>query len=392
MTSIRILGWDHPRCVDPLREAARVWNEADPHSVVTVSARPLSEFNDQPLEELSSNCDLMVIDHPHLATAAHAGAIAPLEDLVDTTVIDQIRNDALGASWDCYSLDSHIWALPADTACQVAASRPDQFEALDEQLPRSWGQVLNLAERRPGFVALPLYPTDAISSLLSIAAGLGANFSDDGDALTSDANREAMLVALSMLGHLTDIVWQGSWDSNPPALLDRMAGGDEIGYIPLTYSYSQYASPAALNPLQFHVPVSPVGSLLGGAGLAVSSQAVAPEAAANFASWFCSPGVQSAIVGLNGGQPAMRSAWEDAQCDERVGGMLTATKQAHEAAVVRPHSLWWPGFQEDAGNLLAFALRTGTSPYVIFDRLERCHEAHATAESTATNGVHSARR
>ncbi|MEM7283449.1 MAG: hypothetical protein AAF438_17670 [Pseudomonadota bacterium] len=79
---LRIIAWDDPRCVEPLI-AAGDWWRAQKGETIEVTRRPLTAFNDQPLIELSEQCDVMIIDYPHIPQAVAEGAITPICDLLD---------------------------------------------------------------------------------------------------------------------------------------------------------------------------------------------------------------------------------------------------------------------------------------------------------------------
>ena len=78
---LRGICWDHARCVKPMAAAAAVWRSVRGVEVAW-DARPLSAFNDQPVEELAADYDLIVFDHPMVGAAARAGCLAPLDDLL----------------------------------------------------------------------------------------------------------------------------------------------------------------------------------------------------------------------------------------------------------------------------------------------------------------------
>ena len=79
--ALKIIAWDDPRCTVPISAAGLAWS-ANTGIQIEVVVRPLESFNDQPLRELSPDCDLMVIDYPHAAQAIAENAIVYIEDLV----------------------------------------------------------------------------------------------------------------------------------------------------------------------------------------------------------------------------------------------------------------------------------------------------------------------
>jgi multiple sugar transport system substrate-binding protein len=375
--TLRGVGWDHERCMGPLGAAARAWRERAGVEVEW-SARPLAAFNDQPLEELALEADLLVVDHPFSGTAAATGCLAPLDRLVPEETLEALAADAIGQSHASYRYAGQQWALALDAACQVAVAREDLLSALGAHPPATWDEVIVLAEAAPALVALPLYPTDAVCSLLTLAANAG-HPATAGETLFSDP--DAAEEALARLGELARLAHPDSFALNPPALLDRMRDTDDVAYAPLTFGYTNYARPGLPGRrLRFlDVPSAgsgPVGSLLGGAGLAVSAASGSQDAAAAFAAWICGADVQRELVFPAGGQPGSRSVWLDPECDAVSGGFFSGTLASIEGAYVRPRDAWWPRFQEAAGELVADALRERRAPAAAVEALERLFAAH----------------
>jgi multiple sugar transport system substrate-binding protein len=106
----------------------------------------------------------------------------------------------------------------------------------------------------------------------------------------------------------------------------------------------------------------PIGAVLGGAGLAVSSSSARAQDAAAFAVWASGADAQRRLVAPAGGQPGSRSAWSDEAVDGAAGGFYSGTRRTIEAAWVRPRDAWWPPFQLAAGRLLRAALSVGAAP------------------------------
>jgi multiple sugar transport system substrate-binding protein len=359
-----------------MRAAAEAWSQLRPGVAVHWSFRPLAAFNDQPLAELAERFDLLVVDHPFVGSAARASVLAKLDELVEPETLADLAADAIGASHASYDYAGSQWGLAADAACQVAAVRDDLLPSGTET-PSTWGGVLELARALPGRVAIPLYPTDAICSLLTTSASLGAP-AGHGDAFFASA--EAGERALRPLLELAPLLHPESAELNPPRCLDRMRDTDEIAYAPLTFGYTNYARPGGRGArLRFLAPPGfdggPAVSLLGGAGLAVSAASAQPREAADFAAWVCGRAAQRDVVFAAGGQPASRSAWLDPELDETAGGFFSATRDTIEAAHVRPREPWWPGFQESAGYLVACGLVRQAPAGEVVAELERAFAA-----------------
>jgi crotonobetainyl-CoA:carnitine CoA-transferase CaiB-like acyl-CoA transferase/ABC-type glycerol-3-phosphate transport system substrate-binding protein len=349
--TLRLLCWDHERCVRPMEAAAAAWQEAE-GVAVEISARPLAAFNDQPVTGLIGEFDLVFVDHPFVGTAARSGCLAPLDALLGAEQMAALAADAIGPSHASYAYAGHQWALAADAACQVSAARDDLLAALGVAAPRTWDGVLELARARPGSVALPLYPSDAACSLLTLCATLGRPI---GAAGFDPA-------AVAVLSELAALVDDECFELNPPQLLARMREQERWAFVPLTFGYAPLAGPAGTpGALRFaDAPTAAGGAraaILGGAGIAVSAERPQRAEAARFAAWACGAEAQLRLVGAHGGQPASRAAWHDAALDRAAHGFFSGTRASIEQAWVRPREPWWPEFQREAGERLAAALR-----------------------------------
>jgi multiple sugar transport system substrate-binding protein len=361
--ALRALGWDHPRCMSPMRACAEHWRTLS-GVAIRWEARSLEAFGDQPLEDVAGDYDLIVIDHPFCGRAERTGCLRPIDALLDAAALATLGTGAIGPSHDSYTYAGHQWGLATDGACQVAAVRDDLMAG--EATPRSWDEALDLARGRPGAVALPLSPPHAISSWLSIVGAHGAEpFASE----QTDRRATALLAGLARVGPETALGWE------PPDALALMTTTDEIAYIPLTYGYSTYAT-LPPRPCRFtDVPTAgngPSGAVLGGAGLAVSAASRQPAEAAAFAAWASGAEAQQDIVARTGGQPGHRSAWDDPALDALAGGFYSGTRATIEQAWVRPRDEWWPPFQLEAGRLLTDNLLDG-DPDDLTARLRELH-------------------
>jgi multiple sugar transport system substrate-binding protein len=364
---LHALGWDHPRCVAPMDACTQAWVSERGTDIVW-DWRSLTAFGDQSPAEVASAYDVVIIDHPFCGTAATTGSLAPLDELVSAHRLAELAADSIGPSHGSYSYGGHQWALAADAACQVTAVRDD---LLGEIPIDTWDAVLELARARPGRVALPLSPPHAISSWLTLVANARGPLAL-GPTLTHAevGMREfELLRELASLGPTEALTWE------PPDALARLTQNDELDCIPLTYGYVTYSRPGSVaRPCTFtDIPSAgygPVGSVLGGAGIAVSSSSRRPAEAAAFAVWASGADVQRRLVAPSGGQPASRTAWLDPAVDAAAGGFYSGTRATIEAAWVRPRDPWWPAFQREAGDVLNAALAGAIPAATAFARLD----------------------
>jgi multiple sugar transport system substrate-binding protein len=370
---ISVLGWDHPRCTKPLTAARAAW-EARTGDTVKLAFRTLEEFGDQPIEDAAAAHDVLFYDHPHVAHAAGTGALVPLDDLLPAETLEQHAADAVGPSHRSYSYAGRQWGLAADAACQVTAYRADRLKAT----PATWDDVLELARRRPGTVALPMHPTHVLCAYLTLCGNRGGDWRDP----------EVGVPAVEFLRALQAVA--GRERTEPPVLLHELTRRDGVlAIVPIVFGYATYAvsGPDVEVPCTFRdLPSAgrgPFGALLGGAGLGISATTRHPGAAAAFAAWFCSAEVQRTVVASGGGQPASRECWSDGAINRSWNNFFAGTLATMEAALVRPRHPGWPRFQPVAGEYLATALRGNETPGAVVAGLAQLAVRHLLGDDHA---------
>ncbi len=365
--ALRGMAWDHPRARDPLEAVSTAWTRRT-GIPVQWNARSLKEFEDQPLEELATRHDLVLIDHPFSGVAAGSGMIVPVDDWADAAYLADQAAHSVGPSYASYTWSGRQWALAIDAACQVSAVREDLWHAArGGALPRTWADVAALAaECRDAHpcVAIPLNPNHSYCAFLSLGVSLaGAGFWPGGGHVDTPAAAEA----LGFLRRLARDVHPLSRNADPIGISDCMAGTDEILYVPLMFGYSSYARPGfRAHALTFgNAPRGPdgaVGSVLGGVGLALSARSTQREAAADLAREIGSPGVQSGTYARSGGQPGHGAAWDSAQVNALTNGFFRATRATMDAAIMRPRVAGHRAFQPRAGELIHGCIWAETMP------------------------------
>lgn len=348
--ALRVLCWDHPRCVAPVRAGVEAWLTGSGNRQVHVEARPLQSFNDEPVRALAQEWDLIFIDHPAVGDCAADGSLVPLDDHVSREMLDELGADSAGASHASYTLHGHQWALAMDAACQTAVWRPDLLDSVGLPRPTTWDDVIALAQARPGQVLWPLYPTDAALSLISISAQLR----DESDLSHRDVGDLVEPAAIEILLELLPFLHPASHGANPPQLLELMTHTDEVLYSPLAFCYATYQRSGRERRVQFGAPpasrATVPSAVVGGAGLAVSAFSPRVSDAVDLAVWLTSGPVQSSVVPSAGGQPGRRSAWMAAGQDPAYGGFFADVLPVLDRSVLRPTAAGWPARQERLGR------------------------------------------
>ncbi len=211
---------------------------------ITWDARSLQAFGDQPIGELTSAYDLLVIDHPFVGTAARTGCLLPLDEHLPAVSLDALAHQSVGRSHQSYRYAGHQWALAIDAAAQVSAYRPDLLAAVGRAVPRTWDAVLDLASQTGvPRVAMPLSPVNALCSFLSLCAihGEPPGHTDYGPGVERLVGRDTGRRVLTLMNRLVEVLHPTSLSLDPPRLLDRLCMGDDITYCPLVFGYVTYA-------------------------------------------------------------------------------------------------------------------------------------------------------
>lgn len=355
--ALRGMAWDHPRARDPLEAISTNWTRTT-GVPVKWDARPLKDFEDQPLEDLATIYDLVLIDYPFMGVAAESGLIVPVDDWVDAAYLADQAAHSVGPSYDSYTWAGKQWALAIDAACQVSAVREDLWRATGRGvLPQTWNQVATLAadcRNASGRIAIPLNPNHAYCAFLSVGVAIaGAGFWRAGAQVDQPAAAEALV----FLRRLARVLHPASQSSDPIGISDRMTGTDEILYVPLMFGYSNYARPGfRTKTLCFgNAPrdrSGVIGSVLGGVGMALSSRSGNRDAAAALAREIGSSATQCGVYARAGGQPGHGAAWESAEVNALTGGFFKSTRATMNQAFMRPRVTGHRAFQPLAGELI----------------------------------------
>jgi multiple sugar transport system substrate-binding protein len=366
-SALRGMAWDHPRARDPLEAISTEWTKRT-GMPVEWNARSLNEFEDQPLEELATQHDLVLVDYPFMGVAAESGLIVPVDDWAGAAYLADQAANSVGPSYRSYTWAGRQWALAIDAACQVSAVRDDLWRAADRgPLPRAWAEVAALAAECRGAaarVAVPLNPNHSYCAFVSAGIGIaGADFWPEGGHVQPAAASEA----LEFLRRLARDLHPLSRSEDPIGISDCMSGTDEILYVPLMFGYSNYARPHfRANALRFgNAPQGPggaTGSVLGGVGLALSSRSGNRDAAAALAREIASPAVQCGIYVRSGGQPGHGAAWDSPEANVLTGGFFKSTRATMNLAFMRPRVPGHRAFQPQAAALVHACIWTDAMP------------------------------
>ena len=347
---LRGMTWSHPRGYDPLVACARIWRKRTGVEIEW-DQRSLQDFESYPVEELANRYDLIVIDHPHVGQIVAEGCLVPLDIPGREAEREALLAGTVGASYASYTFGGRQWAFPIDVATQVQAWRPDLIGAP----VASWEAVLDLA--RGGAVSCPLRSPHALMSLYTLTGNLAAPPPVEGDRPLFDA--AIGCEAYDRLAALAGLIDPACFDADPITVFERMAeAGSQVACIPLIYGYVSYAV-AGFRPQRIafaDIPVAgsngPLGSALGGTGIAVSARSRHGTEAVDFAYWIAGPEAQAGPYAQAGGQPGHADAWASPAVNAPVADFYRATRATLEGAWVRPRHDGAMAFQSRASERL----------------------------------------
>ena len=352
MNVLRGITWEHSRGYDCMVASATRYAELVPDTRIEWQFRSLQAFADAPIERLAADYDLLVIDHPHIPEAAEGGHFARLDGVGFDTELTELAAQSVGRSHESYAHQGHQYGLASDAAAQVAVYRPD----LLPDPPRTWDEVLELA--REGRVLWPTKPIDAFSSLVTMAANAGTPPAQTpGEFLPADD----LLPVLERMHELSALVPAVNRTQNPIEIAEMLSTDDRWAYAPLAFGYTNY-SRAGFRPGRLRYTDIPrgvagvTGSLLGGAGIAVSAASTHLHEARAFAFWVASADTQAGVYYDGGGQPGNAAAWTDDRLNADSLDFFRGTRATLEGAYLRPRSTGYIDFQDSMSPLVTRAL------------------------------------
>lgn len=382
MITLKGMTWRHDRGLSPMIATAKQFNHSHPEVRIDWEARPLQGFADTPVDQLAEVYDLIVLDHPFIGTMASSGSFLPLDDYVETRVLQTLAANSVGVSHRSYNYHDRQWAVAIDAAAQVSAYRPDLLEKVGAKVPETWDEVFELAATRSGFVTLPLLPVDALMSFFSICANADEPpFSrSEGVVVSRDTGERS----LSILKRLAETSLPEALNWNPIKLWEHMSQTDDVGYCPLGFGYSNYARNGYRQSLlKFgNVPSAgfgPIGAILGGAGLAISSKCKAKEVAVAYAQWVSGAECQRTVYFSARGQPGNRKAWTDAEVNREASNFFVDTLATLSQAFLRPRTENFAVFQAEASFIVSNFLKGKHTTLETLGLIDECYQKNCTA-------------
>lgn len=354
MIVLKGIAWNHTRGFVPMVATAQRYEELQPDVTIVWEKRSLQAFADAPLEALAAAYDLIVMDHPHTALAATAGLLLPFEDWVPASFLADQADNTVGRSNESYCYDHRQWTLATDAATPISTCRPDLMRKYGIDQPRTWPEVLELANA--GFVTVAGFPVDVLMHSYTFCQALGAQpFTIPGQ-LAPDEVLAAALEQLRLLLSRCDPRCLGRNPIRTAEWMSQVPDDPRACYCPFAYGYSNYSRPGfSRHVLKAGGLVELDGrrlcSTLGGAGLAVSNRTAHPRACMDYATFCAAADVQRGVYFQSGGQPGHRQAWLDPQVNAASSDFFRDTLATLDEALLRPQNPGYMRFQDVATSI-----------------------------------------
>lgn len=371
---LRGITWGHSRGITPLLAAAQRFGELHPGVEITWKKRSLQEFADYPIEELTKEYDLLIIDHPWVGCAAATHCVLPLNEYLSGDYLLNQAEHSVGGSHQSYHYDGSQWALAMDAATPAASYRKDLLEKNKVSLPQSWEELIALA--KTGKVAVPAIPIDLLMNFYSCCIAHGEEpFRGEEEII----DRETGIAAIGIMKELYSLVDRKMFSANPITVAELMSRTDEYWYCPFAYCYSNYARTGFADHLLHYSDVvsfhgKKLRTTIGGTGIAVSAFSQQKEMAVEFASWVVSEDIQQTFYVQHGGQPGHLAAWQNEDANRLTHDFFRNILPVMQNGYIRPRYNGYLYFQDHAGDPLQQCLLNDRSANDTLNEMNKIYQ------------------
>ena len=367
MITLKGMTWDHSRGLDPMIATSKNFQEIHNNKVrIEWDKRPLQAFADRPIEEMTDEYDMIVIDYPQVGEVASKGLLQNLDLPQYTSQIEKLKKQSVGKSHQSYFIDNKQWALAIDAASQTACYRDD----LIGSYPLNWNALISLAKNNR--VLWPLKPVHAISSFYSIYNNLTVEL----DPIQKDfIDKNYGVKALTMMKAVSNELIKDCLKMDPIQTAELMTETNDFYYCPYIYGFSNYSRKNYRKNILKYIDVmnlsgkGPAGTHLGGTGIAISNVSKNKDLALEYAFWIASAECQKSLFYESGGQPGNSIAWEDEKINLETNDFFRATRKTLDLAWVRPRHNGYMDFQDKSGDLINEYLQSEMTAESVCEKL-----------------------
>ncbi|UKM63804.1 extracellular solute-binding protein [Flavobacteriaceae bacterium GSB9] len=378
MIILKGIAWNHTRGFTSVVATAQRFEELNPDVRIIWEKRSLQAFADATLSELTANYDLLIMDNPHVSIAARDKVLLPFDDYLSADFLKELADNTVGKSNASYNVDGKQWTLATDAAAPIATWREDLLEQQNIKIPKTWKELMALAETgKVGFASIPI---DTLMHHYMMCIALGAEVFES---KTEVAPRNVMIEAIKTYKQLVDLIPSYCLEMNPIRMAEHMTINNDIVYSPFNYGYSNYSKKNYVeHTLKAGGLVTFNGkrlrSTLGGAGIAVSSKTKHAEMAMKYAEFTASEKVQSGLYFEFGGQPGHRKSWLSEEVNSQCKNFFKDTLQTLDEATLRPQYYGYMHFQDEASPVIYEAITEKVSIEAAVDKMNEIYKESLT--------------
>jgi len=367
------ISWGHSRGFTPLVAFSQRFSEMFPGVEIVWKQRSLQDFSDYPIEKLTEQYDLLIIDHPWVGCAAVKECVLPLEIYLPDEYLQNQLENTVGVSHLSYSYEGHQWALAIDAAAPAASYRADLLQENNISLPLQWSDLIDLA--RSGKVAAPAIPIDLLMNFYMFCIAHGQEpFTNEEEVI----DKVTGLEALATMKEFYSLLDEQMFSCNPIKVAELMTATDKYWYCPFAYCYSNYSREGfSKNILHYKNLVGFNGaelrSTIGGTGISVSAFSAHKEWAIKFVEEVVSEKCQSTFYVQHGGQPGHKAAWTSEEANKLCNNFFSNLLPVMEKGYLRPRYNGYLHFQDNAGEPIHKYLMRGGSPIEVLQKMNQLY-------------------
>ena len=136
MIELKGMTWDHSRGYDPMIATSEEFKKKNDNNIkIHWDKRPLQAFADRPIEEMTDNYDLIVIDYPHVGEIAAKELLENFDKPAYTYKLSILAKESVGKSHQSYFINND------DTL--ISSKKYPKFNNMDVLIDVKW--------KKPGY-------------------------------------------------------------------------------------------------------------------------------------------------------------------------------------------------------------------------------------------------